>query len=95
MKELPISVQVVFHLEIQPSFKVGFPLRLIRVSQPFDLNMPFDWHFSRTEKLDRLGVGWVGFETAEDPLSLPPCLEVFVFDPAQGFAGMSPFGPAP
>jgi hypothetical protein len=48
VQQLPSAFESVRHLHAEAFFKVHFPLRVIRIGCPFDLDMPLNRHITCT-----------------------------------------------
>ena len=82
VKQLPPTFEILFHFQIEPLFKVGFPSGVIGVCCPFDFDVPFNSHPGDVEQLGLVGFPIFVLEVAaEDPVTTTKGMKVFLFYP--------------
>ena len=55
VQQLPSAFEGMCHFHAEAFFKVHFPLRVIRVGCPFDLDMPLNGHVTCTNEREFMG----------------------------------------
>ena len=84
VQQLPSAFEGVCHLHAEAFFEVHFPLGVIRVCCPFDLDMPLNGHVTCTHERDFMG--WpllVRVCPHEGPLAALVRAKVFLRHPTQ------------
>ncbi len=82
VKQLPPTLEVLFHFQVKTLFKVDFPGRVVRVRSPFDFGMPFNGHTGDVEQLDMAGFPVFVLDlAAENPVATANGMNVFLFNP--------------
>ncbi len=79
----------IYHLRVEPFFKVAFPLWVIWVRLTLDFGVPFDGHTSRFGQI----VLPLVKHSSKHPVVSACGFEVFLRDPFIGFPWMFPFDP--
>jgi hypothetical protein len=79
----------VYHLHVEPFFKVAFPCWIVWVRLPLNSDVPFDGHTSRFGQI----VLPLIKPSSEHPIVSAGGFEVFLRDPFFGFAWMFPLDP--
>ena len=96
VQQLPSAFEGVCHLHAEAFFEVHFPLGVIRVCCPFDLDMPLNGHVTCTHERDFMG--WpllVRVCPHEGPLASPVRAKVLLRYPAARLLRVPPCGPGP
>ncbi len=82
VKQLPPTLEVLFHFQVKTLFKVDFPGRVIGVRCPFDFGVPFKGHPGDVEQLDLAGFPVFVLDlAAADPVTTTNGMEIFLFYP--------------
>lgn len=82
VKQLPSTLEVLFHFQAETLFKVNFPGRVIGVRCPFDFDVPFNGHTGDVEQVDLPGFPVFVLDLAtENPVAMPNGMKVFLFNP--------------
>src|SRR5262245_9836564 len=96
MKQIPSTLQIASHTNALTGFKIGLPLRIIRIGLPLDFRMPMNRH---TRGAKQTHVAWPPFGvpdvTKEHPVVLAFGPEVLVPNPMAGFLRVSSPCPLP
>jgi len=94
-KQLPLF-WVSFHLQVKPTLKVRFPLRVVGVSPLFDLDMSYDGDGRCIKEPGdlRSAVG-ASVDSPEDIPCTVEATKVFLVDPPRRFFGVSSASPFP
>ena len=93
----PFSLQGLFHLYAKAFFTIAFPCRVVGVTVPFALGVPFVHCCCGGQAKPGLD-GWTIFvlcRTKEAPVSVSGPPTIAVRNPSFAFLGVPPPGPAP
>src|SRR5262245_2632547 len=95
-KQIPSAMQIVSHTHAQPSFKVGLPLRIIRIGLALDFGVPTNRHTGGAEQAHVL-LCPIGTRDVPKEHPVVPVFgsKVFVPNPMARFARVSPPRPLP
>ena len=95
-KYLPFPFKVLCHFHIETLFKVGLPIRVIRVGFILDFTMSLDSDTFGLEQSNRLSRSILSKNfSLEYPVLPTDGLEVFLLHPFDGLLWVSPFCPLP
>ncbi len=96
VEQLPSAFEGVCHLHAEACFEVHFPLGVIRVRCPFDLDMPLHGHVPCTNEREFMGLPLLTRVCPyEGPLSSIARAKVFVRHPSMRLLRVPPYGPGP
>jgi len=96
VEQLPSAFEGVCHLHAEAFFEVHFPLGVIRVRCPFDLDMPLNGHVPCTKEREFMGLPLLTRVCPyEGPLSSIARVKVFFRHPSMRLLRVPPYGPGP
>src|SRR5438128_1697357 len=94
-EEFPFPLEVGCHVNVEPFFKILFPLGIVGVGLTLNFPVPLDGDAACTEKGNFSGAFLVDTQSEEHPIAVVSGSEVFFLDPFLPLVGVSSFRPSP